>query len=323
MKFLRSFVAIACAAAAVGAKAEAPTVNIGYQYGLSYVVFHVMEKQNLVEKHAKAAGIDLKAEYRNMGSPGTMRDSMIAGQTDFGAIGVPALATMADKTNGEFKAAANIVSVPMILNTTEDVKSICDLKGKIAMTTIKSSVYAIALQMAAKQKCGDPFALDANTVSMTNPDGMAALLNGQVSSHYSAAPFSDLEIKGGKGKIKTILNSYDTMGGPAALIVLAGKDSYRVANPKVFAAVVGALEEASKWVKEHKKEAAELYIQEERSKESVEAVTAQLSSPDVIFDTTPKQIGAYSKFMKEIGTVKKEMDWKFLSMPNLHGRNGS
>lgn len=303
--------------------AETATVKIGYQYGLSYVVFHVMERQALLEKHAKASGLVVSAQYLNMSSSGVLRDSLLSGQVDYGALGPPSLIFLADKTNGAYKMAANIASFPMILNTTEDVKSICELRGKIAMSAVKSSVYAIALQMASKQQCHDPFLLDPNTVSMTNPDGMAALLNGQVASHFSAYPFVDLEQKLSNGRIKPILNSYDTMGGPAALIILVGKDNFREQNPQVYAAMVAALDEAIQWVKLHKVEAAKLYIEEEHSKEPLDTVIAQLSSPDVIYDITPRQISKFAHFMKEIGTAKRDWDWKALSSPNLLKLNGS
>jgi len=304
-------------------QAETTQLKIGYQYGLSYLPIHVMARQGLVEKHAKALGLSLEMQYLNLGSSGVLRDALLSGQVDYGAIGPPALIFLADRTDGAYKMAANIAAFPMILNTTEKVKSICELKGKIALSAVKSSVYAIALQMASKQQCHDPFLLDPNTVSMTNPDGMAALLNAQVAAHFSAYPFVEQEIALGNGKIKPLLNSYDTMGGPAALIVLVGKDSFRTQNPKVYAAMLAALDEAMTWIKTHKLAAAQLYIQTEHSKEPVETVVAQLSSPAVIFDITPRQISQYAHFMREVGTTKKDWDWKSLSSPNLYSLNGS
>ena len=118
-------------------------------------------------------GIDLKAEYKNLGTPGVIRDAMLAGQVQFGAVGVPTLITLADKTNLEWKTVGNIVSVPMNVNTNNaSAKTVCDIKGKIALPTIKTSVQAVTLQMAAKAQCGGATALDPKTVSMTHPDGM-------------------------------------------------------------------------------------------------------------------------------------------------------
>jgi len=302
---------------------ETATLTVGYQYGLGYLPFHVMEKQSLIEKHARASGVQVNVKYLNMGSSGILRDALLSNQVDFAALGPPALIFLADKTNGEFKMAANIASLPMILNTTEGVRSICDLKGKIAMSAVKSSVYAIALQMASKQHCNDPFLLDPNTVTMTNPEGMTALINGQVSSHFSSYPFVDFELKNSNGRIRAILNSYDAFQGPAALIVLIGPDRFRTQNPKVYSAMLAALGESMLWINSHRKEAATLYLESEHSNEPFDAVVAQLSSPDVIFDVTPRQISKFAHFMREVGTAKKEWDWKSLSSPNLLSLNGS
>ena len=70
-------------------------------------------------------------------------------------------------------------------------------------------------------------------------------------------------------------------------------------------------------------QAAELYVSEEKYKDTVADVLAQMSDPKMIFDTTPNRIGVYSQFMKEIGTVKHDMSWKDLSMSNLTSRKGS
>ena len=48
-----------------------------------------------------------------------------------------------------------------------------------------------------------------------------------------------------------------------------------------------------------------------------------MAAPTTLFDTTPNRIGVYAKFMKEIGSVKRDMTWKDLSMPNLQNRKGS
>jgi NitT/TauT family transport system substrate-binding protein len=306
------------------AHAEVSSVAFGHQFGWSYTPFYVMKDQKLVEKYAKQQGIDLAADYKNLGTPGVIRDAMLAGQVQFGAVGVPTLITLADKTNLEWKAVGNIVSVPMNVNTTSaTAKTVCDLQGKIALPTIKTSVQAVTLQIAAKQQCGTATFLDAKTVSMTHPDGMSSLLNGQVESHVTAPPFNDLELEKGAGKVRALTDSYKILGGKTSFILLVGSEKFRTENPKAYAAVSAAFEEAVKWTREHKKEAAALYVRTEKSSETIDDVVKQMSSSDTSFDTTPNRIGVYSKFMKETGSVKKDMTWKDLSMPNLHERSGS
>lgn len=303
--------------------AEVNTVSFAHQNGWAYTTLYVMKEQGLVEKNAKSLGIELKADFKNLGSPGVIRDALLAKQIQFGAVGIPTLVTLAEKTNGEYLAAGNIVSLPMFLNTTEDAKTVCDIKGKIALPTIKTSVQAVTLQMAAKQQCGNALAVDSKTVSMTHPDGMASLLTGQITVHFTSPPFQQLELDEGKGKVRRLLNSYDVLGGKTSFIVLVGSNSFRKDNPKAYEAVTKAFEEAQSWINNHRPQAAALYVHAEKSRESVEDVTKQMSAPDVLFDITPNRIGVYAHFMHEIGTVKRDLSWKDLSMPNLHSKSGS
>lgn len=310
------------------AQAEVSSINFAHQNGWAYLPFYVMKELHLVEKRAKELRINLKTDYKNLGSAGVIRDAMIAKQVQFGALGVPTLVILADKTFdnkslGMLKIVSNIVSLPMDLNTREDVTRVCDLKGKIALPTIKTSVQAVTLQMAADQQCRNPYAVDDKTVSMTHPDAMQEVLTGQISSHFTSPPFQEIELKEGKGKIKKLLNSYEVLRGQTSFILLTAFDKFAEENPTVYKAVTLAFEDALNWINEDKKRAAQLYIKSERPKESLEEITAQLSDPDVLFASTPNRIAVYAKFMHKIGTVKRDLDWKTMSMSNLHDKQGS
>lgn len=316
------------ATAAGSALAEVSQVTFGIQNGWAYTPLMAMKEQKLVEKHAEKAGIKVTPEYKNLGSPGVIRDGMLAGQVQYGAVGVPTLITLADKTAGEWKALGNIVSLPMFLNTTEKVASICDLKGKIAVPTVKSSVQAVALQKMAQAECGSPFKLDAQTVSMTHPDGLVNLKNAAegkpspITSHLTSPPFSFLETE--FSGVKTLASSSDAKYfGKSSFILLVGSQKFASENPKVQKAVADAFAEAQAWVDANRAQAASLYLSSEKTNEDAMDVIKQMSRADVSFGVAPDGIGKYSSFMKEVGTVKREMDWKFLSFPNLHGTKGS
>ncbi len=301
-------------------------VVIGVQNGVAYIPFHVMTDQKLVEKHAKAIGVAVTADVRNLGSSQFVRDALIAGQIQFGVAGPPTLVTLHDKTAGDIKAVGAVVSLPMYLNSTNPkIKTVCDFgpADKIALPTIKSSVQAVALQMAAQKYCGDPYKADRYTVSMAHPDGYNALMSGTVDSHMTTPPFSYDELEKGKGKVHRVLNSYDVFGGKSTLVLLLASDKYRLANPKAYQAVSEAYEEAIAWVNANPKAAAELYIKTENSKETLENVMRQIASPEIEFTVLPATLGRYASFMHEIGTVKTLYDMDALTMPDLHGKGGS
>lgn len=327
---MRRFLAMAGLAAALAVttpvSAEVGAITIGVQNGIAYLPFHVMAAKKLIEARAKKNGIPLTATIRNLGSAGMVRDALLAGEIQFAVAGPPTLITMHDKTDGDIKAVTAVISVPMWLNTTNPkVKGICDFTDadKIALPTIKSSVQAVALQMASLKACGNPFHNDRYTVSMTHPDGYNALMSGMVSSHLTTAPFQYEEIEKGKGKVRTVFDSNKFFGQKATLVYLIASEKFRAANPKVYKAMREAMNDAMAFIKAKPGEAADIYMATEKTKESKPDLLKQITSPDIIYTTTPIDLGRYSSFMYQIRTVKKNYTWKELSMPELRGQKGS
>jgi hypothetical protein len=108
-------------------------------------------------------------------------------------------------------------SQPFLLNTANpDIKSIKDFseRDRIAVPSIKVSVQAVLLQMAAAEAYGEANygKLDPLTVSMSPPDATIALLSGAggVSSAFSVPPFQFQQLE--KPNIHTVLSSFDVLG---------------------------------------------------------------------------------------------------------------
>ena len=325
MRRLLSLAALAATLLANPAFAEVNTITIGVQNGVAYLPLHVISAKKLIEKQAKKLGLPLTASVRNLGSAGMVRDALLAGEIQFGVAGPPTLIIMHDKTGGDIKTIGATVSVPMWLNTTNPkIKGICDFTDadKIALPTVKSSVQAVALQMASLKACGRHDFNDRFTVSMTHPDGYNALMSGMISSHLTTAPFQYEEVEKGKGKVRTVFDSNKFFGKKATLVYL-GSDKFRAANPKVSKAVRAALDEAMAFIKANPKEAVAIYMAAEKPKESAADVLKQITSPDIFYTTTPIDLGRYASFMHQIRTVKKKYSWKDLSMPELRGQKGS
>src|SRR5262245_45635833 len=113
---LRRFLTIAalCAAAIVPGKAlaEASVVRVAKQFGVGYMQYMVMQELKLIEKHAKAAGLDVTSEWATFRSSDVMNDALISGSVDFVSLGVPGLITINSKT----KATSNEVKGVLGLN---------------------------------------------------------------------------------------------------------------------------------------------------------------------------------------------------------------
>src|SRR5881227_2386144 len=121
MMMTRLFVsALALLFAALPARADVNEIKIGKQYGLPYIQFVIMEDQGLIEKHAKAQGLtNLKVEWTTLGGPAQINDGLISGAIDVGAVGLPNLITLWEKTrsNVKVRAIAGLNFMPLILLT--------------------------------------------------------------------------------------------------------------------------------------------------------------------------------------------------------------
>ena len=173
---------------------------------MGYLQFNVMEKHQLLEKHAKAAGIpEVKVVWATFNSPAAMNDALLSGSIDIVSGGVPGLLTIWARTHGTANAVKGIAafsSQPILLNTRNpNIKSIADFtdKDKIALPAVKVSVQAMMLQMAAAKQWGQSnFAkLDPLTVGMSPPDATIALLSesSEITSVFSVPPFQYQQLR--------------------------------------------------------------------------------------------------------------------------------
>ncbi|MGB8038568.1 MAG: ABC transporter substrate-binding protein, partial [Pseudolabrys sp.] len=204
----RAFRALACAFAvtavfAGGARAEVSEITVAQQYGVSFLPLMMMEKNQLIEKHAAAAGLPVtKVSWAKVAGPSAMNDGLISGALHFAAQGAPSLITLWDKTRGQIKGVSAMTTYPLYLVTRNPaVKGIKDLsdKDKIAVPSVKISTQAIMLQMAAAAAFGQNnyTQLDPLTVSLSHPDATLAFINNTagVNAHFSTSPFYEQEIK--------------------------------------------------------------------------------------------------------------------------------
>ncbi|HEU4853127.1 MAG TPA: ABC transporter substrate-binding protein [Telluria sp.] len=318
--------------ATVASHAEVAELKIAGQYGISYLPLMIMEEQKLVEKHAKGAGIDgLKVTWAKFAGGNVMNDALLSESLHFAAGGVAPLVTLWAKTRGSYdiKAVSALNSMPLYLNTSNPkVKSIKDFtdKDKIALPAAKVSIQAVTLQMAAEQAfgAGQQNKLDAMTVSMSHPDAQAAILSNssEVTAHFSSPPFQYQQLE--KPGIRTVLNSYDVLGGPATFNLVWTTSKFRNDNPKVYAAFVKALDESMALINRDKRWAAQTYLRLSKDKDSVEDILKMLNDPNVKYTTTPQNVLKYVDFMQKIGSIKaKPESWKDLFFPNVHPLPGS
>ena len=249
-------------------RAETSELRVAKQYELSYLQMMLMEEQGLVERHAKAASLrDVKVTWSTFRSSDVMNDALLSGNVDFASVGAPGLAIIWSRTRGtpqEVKAAFGYNYFPTALNTRDpNIKSLADYteKDKIAVPAVKVSNQAIFLQMAAAKLYGmaNYTRFDPLTVSMAHPDGMAALLSGhgEIGSHFTAVPYVQLELQ--KPGIRRLATATEILGAPNCHNFMVAPTKFYTANPKMYAAFLKAMQEATIIINQDKRTAAERY----------------------------------------------------------------
>ena len=281
--------------------------------GFGFLPLHIMKTHNLIEKQADKQGVKVKVNWSNIGGPSAMIDALISGSADFISAGPPSFLILWDKTKGnvEVKGVAAMSSMPMNLNTrAEHLKSVDDLKGndKIAVTSVKSSIPSIVMQMYAVKKYGkeQAFRFDPFTVSMNHGDAASALLSNSASitGHFASAPLDQVERK--TPGIRSIMNTDDVMGGSTTFTMISTTKRFQERNPKVYNAFLSALKEAQDMIKNDKTGSAQILIDSMggSSKWALNDMVAMLNDPAIKYTTTPENVMKYAHFMHDIGSLK-------------------
>jgi NitT/TauT family transport system substrate-binding protein len=294
-------------------RAELAEVTIAQQFGVAFLPFMLMERDHLIEKHAKAAGIEVKINWQKVAGPSVINDGLLSGTVHFGAVGAPSLVTLWSKTKGNvgIKGIAAMTSYPLYFVTRNpDLKSLKDLsdKDKIAVPSVKISTQAIMLQMAAADLFGQANyqKFDEYTVSLSHPDAMVALMNntGGVNAHFATSPFYEAEMKIPGARVLT--TSYDILGGRASALVIITTTKFHNDNPKLYKAFLDAEKEAIDAINKDKRKAARDYLDIANDKKStLDEIFNVINDKDYAYTLSPEKVFKTAVFMAKVGSIKE------------------
>src|SRR3954465_3039827 len=318
-------------ASATAPRAEISEITIAQQFGVSFLPLMLMERDSLIEKHAKAAGVELKTNWQKVAGPSVINDGLLSGNVHFGAVGAPSLVTLwwRTKANAGVKGVAAMTSYPLYFVTRNaELKSLKDLsdKDKVAVPSVKISTQAIMLQMAAAELFGQQNyqKFDELTVSLSHPDAMVALMNNTsgVNAHFATSPFYEQEMKipGARGPT----TSYEILGGRASALVVVTTSKFHDANPKVYKAFLAAEKEAIDTINKDKRAAAKAYLDIANDKKStLEEIFAVINDKDYAYTLSPEKVFKTAVFMGKVGTIKDPPPkWQDLFFPDIHDLPG-
>lgn len=312
-------------------RAEVSTVRLAKEYGLAYLPLTIMQEEHLLEKQAKKAGLTVKTKWLQFSAGSGMNEALLSGNLDIASGGVGPMLTIWSRTlkNYKIKAISAMASLPLYLVTVNPkVKTISDFTSadKIAMPTVKTSIQAITLQMAAEKQFGKGQAtrLDPLTVSLSHPDAQLAMLGGKggIDSHFGSEPFQQLELK--DPRAHKVLDSYQVVGGPHTFSVVWATSKFVSENPKVVQAFYDALQESIKLINSDPKRAASIWIKGDHLTFSQDEAEAFIKDPENKWTTTPERLLVFLNSMHEAGLINDiTSDWKDLFFDYVHDTSGS
>ncbi|MDB5879919.1 MAG: nitrate/sulfonate/bicarbonate transporter periplasmic protein [Variovorax sp.] len=317
--------------ASLAAQAEGQ-IRIAEQFGVVYLLLNVAQDQKLIEKHAKAEGVDAKVEWVKLSGGSAVNDALLSGNIEIAGAGVGPLLTIWDRTRGRqnVKGVASLGNFPYYLvSNNPAVKTIADFteKDRIAVPAVGVSVQSRVLQLASAKLWGDKdFAkLDKISVAVPHPDAAAAIIKGgtEITGHFGNPPFQDQELEGNP-QAHIVLNSYQVLGGPSSATVLYATDKWRKENPKTYKAFVAALDEAAAFVTANPEKAADIYIKVSNAKIDRNLLLKIIKNPEVQFKTTPQNTYPLAEFMHRVGAIKnKPASAKDYFFEDAHNASGN
>ena len=311
-------------------RAEVNELRISRQPSIVYLPIIIMEQEKLIEKRAAAAGLgDVKMNWVTFTSGGASVDALLSGNVDFVTSGASNMLLLWDKTKGEVQGLASASAVPMMLVTRNpNVKTLGDFSAadRSAVPTVKISMQAITLQIAAAKQFGDAAygKFDASTVQLGHPDAAIALANpsSEVNSHFSLPPYLNLELA--LPGVHAVLNSNDVYGGPVSNGVIFGTKKFVTGNPKLVVALLDGLRDAMEIIAKDPKRAAAIYLDATKDKFGVDALVKEITAPGVVYSLAPQNSMKIAEHLAKVGVIKtKPEKWQEYFFPAVHGEKGS
>lgn len=306
-------------------------ISIAQQFGIGYLILDVVRDQQLIEKHGKAQGLEIKVDWNSISGATAMNEALLTGSLDVVSAGVPPMLTVWDRTKGKqnVKAIAALGSMPnYLLTNNPDIKTLKDFsdKDRIAVPAAGVGFQSRTLQIETARLFGDTQykKFDDISVSLPHPDATAALIAGgsEINSHFSSPPFQYQALQ--NPNVHKVLSSYDVLGGQATFNVLYTTEKFHDENPKTYKAFYDALAEAETIIKADKPAAAKAYIRVEQSKLPLALVEQIVNDPEIDFTVVPQRTFIYAEKLQELGVLKnKAGSWKDYFFEEAHGGAGS
>ncbi len=312
--------AIVAATSAFGGGSQAPVPDklvIAYQPGMGYAPLIIMKSQRTLEKRYPR----LQVEYRVLPSGTAITNGMISGQIHVGAMGTgPFLVGYARGIDWKMIAPLNEADL-WLMAKDPNIRTIADLRGKRIATPTNTSIQAVMLRKMAEVKLGDSKTLNSGLIAMDHPDGMQALIAGQIDAHFTSPPFQFQERNRGA---HIVAKSYNYFGAHTFLGAVVTEKFYREYpqfSNQLYRDVVNAI----KLVKTNPKKVAQILQDDAGGAPTARQFKQWIGNPAITYTTRPRGLMRTASFMNRTGQLPGRLpaSWRDLVFPPVHPTKGS
>jgi NitT/TauT family transport system substrate-binding protein len=309
--------ALAAASGVGGQRVATPSkITIAYQPGLGYAPLILMKQQRTLERAFPGTEFDWKV----LASGTPITSGIISGDIQIGAVGVgPMLVGWARGVDWKVIAPLNEGDL-WLMAKDPAIKTIADLRGKRIATPTNTSIQAVILRKMAEVKLGNPRALDSNLIAMDHPDGMQALLSGQIDAHFTSPPFQFQEkVRGAH----VVARSYDYFGAHTFLVTVMTRKLYEQ-YPAFAKAFYDNVVKMETLIKSKPDRVAKILQQDAGGVPTDRQFKQWLVNPALNWTTRPRGLMRTAYFMvrtQQIANMPR--NWKELVFPPVYPTKGS
>lgn len=304
-------------AASSGSTEKLKTVTIAIQPGIGYAPLLIAKQEGWLEQDLPGR----KVVFKELNSGSAIRDAMLSGDINVGAGGLgPFMVGWASGVNWKIVTPMENMDLWLMAKSPKyKTLSSFESGGKIAMPA-PDSIQAVVLRKAAQEQLGDAHALDKDIVAMGHPDGLQALLSGQLAGHLTSPPFEfEEQAKGAH----MVIHSYQAFGGPHTFNSVFMRQGTYDGNKDVANAIFKDVKRAIDMLDNDPKQAAKVLSQESGGAESAKSFYGYITHKGVQYTNVPQGFVKIGQFMKQIGLIKKApTNVDELTFPQLHGVSG-
>ena len=310
-------VVAAGANAVTRSSAAAPSkLTIAYQPGIGYAPLIMIKQQKLIEKKYPGTSVDWKVLASNT----PIQDGILAGQIDIGAVGVPTL-LLGYARGIPWKYLTPLSEADLWLMVKDpSIKKLSDLVGKKIALPSPTSIQAIVLRKAASVQLGNVKALDSSMVSLEHPDGVQALLTGQVQAHLTSPPFEFQELNQGA---HIVLKSSQYFGSHTFVGAIALQKTYDQ-YPDFMQWLYTTIKQQDALIKKNPLKAAGYLSADAGGSPSAAQFKKWMTAKAIYYSTRPRGLMRFANFLSKNGYLSKmPASWTDLTFPPNHGEKGS